>query len=228
MISSLQSAGVLLTLTWPWQYTRLHFVHISYTPLSAAVGAGRRYYGLLAQRFCYLKREYQEVFEDCFRRQYNLIHRLETNKLRNVAKVSSSAELYASRSIVSLATPADDRLHSRARVSHIHEVPALFPQFFGHQLTTDAISWGTLSNIVLTEEATTSSARIFIKILFQVQVVQCPASQYGNLQRLRRALWLLTGLSSGSSQLLTAQRTVPAVLTVRCVPPRRSCRRAWA
>lgn len=46
-----------------------------------------RYYGLLAQRFCYLKREYQEVFEDCFRRQYKLIHRLETNKLRNVAKV---------------------------------------------------------------------------------------------------------------------------------------------
>jgi pre-mRNA-splicing factor CWC22 len=51
------------------------------------VGTGGRYYGLLAQRFCYLKREYQEVFEDCFRRQYNLIHRLETNKLRNVAKV---------------------------------------------------------------------------------------------------------------------------------------------
>jgi hypothetical protein len=49
-------------------------------------------------------------------------------------------------------------------------------QFFGHLLTTDAISWGTLSNIVLTEEATTSSARIFIKILFQVQVLQHSAS----------------------------------------------------
>lgn len=46
----------------------------------------RRYFGLLAQRFCYIKREYQAVFEDCFRRQYSLIHRLETNKLRNVAK----------------------------------------------------------------------------------------------------------------------------------------------
>jgi hypothetical protein len=53
-------------------------------------------------------------------------------------------------------------------------------QFFGHLLTTDAISWGTLSNIVLTEEATTSSARIFIKILFQVrplsQASACRAS----------------------------------------------------
>ncbi len=86
----------------------------------------RRYYGLLAQRFCYIKREYQEVYEDCFRRQYNLIHRLETNKLRNVAK------------------------------------------FFAHLLATDAISWGALTNITLTEDATTSSARIFIKILFQV------------------------------------------------------------
>lgn len=59
----------------------------------------RRYFGLLAQRFCYIKREYQAVFEDCFRRQYSLIHRLETNKLRNVAK------------------------------------------FFGHLLSTDAVSW---------------------------------------------------------------------------------------
>jgi len=96
-------------------------------PKLPATTCPRRYYGLLAQRFCYLKREYQEVFEDCFRRQYNLIHRLETNKLRNVAK------------------------------------------FFGHLLATDAVSWGVLQNVVLTEDATTSSARIFIKILFQVR-----------------------------------------------------------
>jgi hypothetical protein len=29
----------------------------------------------------------QEVFEDCFRKQYSLIHRLETNKLRNVSSL---------------------------------------------------------------------------------------------------------------------------------------------
>jgi len=29
----------------------------------------RRYYGLMAQRFCLLKREYQELFQDCFRKQ---------------------------------------------------------------------------------------------------------------------------------------------------------------
>jgi pre-mRNA-splicing factor CWC22 len=59
-------------------------------------------------------------------RQYALIHRLETNKLRNVAR------------------------------------------FFGHLLATDAISWAVLENIRLTEDDTTSSSRIFIKVLFQV------------------------------------------------------------
>eukprot|EP01069_Polyplicarium_translucidae_P008930 Polyplicarium_translucidae@DN3273_c0_g1_i7.p1 len=39
--------------------------------------------------------------------------------------------------------------------------------FFAHLLATEAISWGVLSNIVLTEETTTSAARIFVKILFQ-------------------------------------------------------------
>jgi pre-mRNA-splicing factor CWC22 len=55
-----------------------------------------------------------------------MIHRLETNKLRNVAK------------------------------------------FFAHLLGTDALPWQSLAYIRLTEEDTTSSSRIFIKILFQV------------------------------------------------------------
>ncbi|KAI3920999.1 hypothetical protein MKW92_046630 [Papaver armeniacum] len=94
-----------------------------------------RYYGLLGQpgtepgtqmlwgqRFC---RIHQENFEKCFVQQYSMIHRLETNKLRNVAK------------------------------------------FFAHLLGTDALPWHVLAYIRLTEEDTTSSSRIFIKILFQ-------------------------------------------------------------
>ncbi|MQL73817.1 hypothetical protein Taro_006148 [Colocasia esculenta] len=57
--------------------------------------------------------------------QYSMIHRLETNKLRNVAK------------------------------------------FFAHLLGTDALPWHVLAYIRLTEEDTTASSRIFIKILFQ-------------------------------------------------------------
>ena len=40
-------------------------------------------------------------------------------------------------------------------------------KFFGHLLHTDALPWDCLSIIKLTEEDTTASSRIFIKILFQ-------------------------------------------------------------
>ncbi|WVY94619.1 hypothetical protein V8G54_033707 [Vigna mungo] len=46
-----------------------------------------RYYGLLGQRFCMINKVHQENFEKCFVQQYSMIHRLETNKLRNVAKL---------------------------------------------------------------------------------------------------------------------------------------------
>ncbi|KAI5064863.1 hypothetical protein GOP47_0019558 [Adiantum capillus-veneris] len=84
-----------------------------------------RYYGLLGQRFCMINSIYQKNFDMCFMKQYSMIHRLETNKLRNVAK------------------------------------------FFAHLLGTDALPWTVLVYIKLTEEDTTSSSRIFIKILCQ-------------------------------------------------------------
>ena len=84
-----------------------------------------RYYGLISGRFCLLHERWQDAFEEGFATQYNTIHRLETNKLRNVAKL------------------------------------------FGHLLHTDSISWSVLSCIHLNEDETTSSSRIFIKILVQ-------------------------------------------------------------
>ncbi|XP_010431014.1 PREDICTED: pre-mRNA-splicing factor CWC22 homolog [Camelina sativa] len=44
------------------------------------------YYGSLGQRFCMISKIYQESFEKCFVQQYLMIHRLETNKLRGVAR----------------------------------------------------------------------------------------------------------------------------------------------
>ncbi|RLO01200.1 hypothetical protein DYB28_016132, partial [Aphanomyces astaci] len=84
-----------------------------------------RYYGLLGQRFCLVQREYQAAFDDSFANQYATIHRLETNKLRNVAK------------------------------------------FFAHLLFSDALPWTVFEYIRLNEQETTSSSRIFIKILVQ-------------------------------------------------------------
>ena len=84
-----------------------------------------KFYGLMGQRFCQLKREWQAQFEALFAEHYTTVHRLEINRLRNNAK------------------------------------------FFAHLLATDAISWAVLQNIRLNEQDTTSSSRIFIKILFQ-------------------------------------------------------------
>ncbi|KYN00282.1 PREDICTED: pre-mRNA-splicing factor CWC22 homolog [Cyphomyrmex costatus] len=84
-----------------------------------------KFFGLLAGRFCAINKRYVTPFEQIFKDSYHTIHRLDTNKLRNVSK------------------------------------------FFAHLLFTDSISWSVLSCIKLNEEDTTSSNRIFIKILFQ-------------------------------------------------------------
>lgn len=46
-----------------------------------------KFYGLLAERFCRLKQEYRLMFEQLFRDSYDTVHRLESTKLRNVARL---------------------------------------------------------------------------------------------------------------------------------------------
>lgn len=84
-----------------------------------------KFYGLLAQRFCTINKIYIPPFEEIFKDTYATIHRLDTNRLRNVSK------------------------------------------FFAHLLFTDAIGWDVFECIRLNEDDTTSSSRVFIKILFQ-------------------------------------------------------------
>ena len=84
-----------------------------------------RFYGLLGERFCKIKDVYKENFEFQFEQQYQKVHRLETNKLRNLAKL------------------------------------------FAHLFYTDALDWTAFKVVKLTEEDTTSSSRIFIKIICQ-------------------------------------------------------------
>lgn len=40
-------------------------------------------------------------------------------------------------------------------------------RFFGHMLASDSISWAVLENIKMNEDDTTSSSRIFVKIMMQ-------------------------------------------------------------
>merc|ERR1712216_1111855 len=84
-----------------------------------------RFFSLQGERLCRLNPKYQEEFEEAFQAQFNTVHRLETNKLRNIGK------------------------------------------FFAHLLFTDAITWGLFLHIKITEDTTTSSSRIFIKVIFQ-------------------------------------------------------------
>lgn len=84
-----------------------------------------KFFGLLAQRFCAIDDVYKKHFFDLFIENYTVIHRLQTNKIRNVSKL------------------------------------------FAHLLLTEALDWHVLRCVTLTEEATTASSRIFLKILFQ-------------------------------------------------------------
>ena len=45
-----------------------------------------RFYGLVAQRLCQVAEVYQVNFNEVFLTQYETVHRLEVNKLRNAAK----------------------------------------------------------------------------------------------------------------------------------------------
>jgi len=84
-----------------------------------------RFFALQAERLCRLKPEYQDEFASAFETQFATVHRLETNKLRNIGR------------------------------------------FFAHLLYTDAISWSLFGPIRITEETTTSSSRIFVKVILQ-------------------------------------------------------------
>jgi pre-mRNA-splicing factor CWC22 len=95
-----------------------------------------KFYGLLAERFAKINPIWSDAFLASFSTVYLNIHRLETNRIRNVAKL------------------------------------------FGHMLSTDALPWNAiLGPIQLTEDATTSASRIFLKFLFQdlAEFFGCPA-----------------------------------------------------
>ena len=84
-----------------------------------------RFFGLLAGRFCQLSDVYKQRFQESFYARYSTLHRLDTNKLRNLAKM------------------------------------------YGYLLYSNSIEWKVFECVKLTEEDTTSSSRIFIKIVFQ-------------------------------------------------------------
>ncbi|KAL7920520.1 hypothetical protein ACQKWADRAFT_298264 [Trichoderma austrokoningii] len=84
-----------------------------------------KFFGMIGERFAKINRLWCDLFEQAFAKYYEIIHRYENNKLRNIAML------------------------------------------FGHMFASDALGWHCLGVIHLNEDETTSSSRIFIKILFQ-------------------------------------------------------------
>ncbi|CAN4077264.1 unnamed protein product [Withania somnifera] len=84
-----------------------------------------RYYGLLGQRFCMINKIHQENFEKCFVQQYSMIHRLETNKLHNVAKF-----FYSFDSIFPKDNPKNTRsaINFFTSIEYLKDMPRLIRQ----------------------------------------------------------------------------------------------------
>jgi pre-mRNA-splicing factor CWC22 len=84
-----------------------------------------KFYGLMSERLAKLNPVWTIGFSTAFRQYYETIHRYETNKLRNIARL------------------------------------------FGHALAADALPWTVFDVVRMNEDDTTSSSRIFLKILLQ-------------------------------------------------------------
>lgn len=82
-------------------------------------------YGGVAVRFCLKMQFWRGLFAQAFQHYYSVIHRYETNQIRNIATL------------------------------------------FGYVLASDALPWDVFEVVHMTEEDSTSSSRIFMKILLQ-------------------------------------------------------------
>ncbi|TKR68266.1 hypothetical protein L596_024267 [Steinernema carpocapsae] len=91
-----------------------------------------RFFGLLAERFCRLKKEFQESFESSFRETYEIIHRFDITKLRNVVRLYSHllATDAISWTVLSGVKMSEDNMTSAGRV---------FVKMMFQELTT---AWG--------------------------------------------------------------------------------------
>jgi hypothetical protein len=143
-----------------------------------------RYYGLLGARFCMLRREYQSRFEEAFQQQYAIIHRWVSGGCAVRALCAACVFLVrvqcvcmrAGRGLQHTRLPTNrpthhqippPRTNQRLETNKLRNVAKLF----AHLMAQDAVSWGVLGCVRLTEDDTTSSSRIFLKYLFQVGVV---------------------------------------------------------
>ena len=95
----------------------------SYTP----------FYGKLAERFCKLRKEFQDSFEKICRDTYHTIHRFDITKLRNMAKLVShllttdaiSWEIFSEVKMTKEDTTSSGRIYIKTIFLELSEVMGL-------------------------------------------------------------------------------------------------------
>ena len=104
-----------------------------------------RFYGLLAERFCRLRLEFQQAFQRIARDTYNTIHRFDPKKIRIMAELV--AHLLSTDAIDwAVSVHTDGNTHSVGLLNSLLQV---------------------ISDIKMTEDGTSSAGRIYTKIVFQ-------------------------------------------------------------
>ncbi|KAF7458419.1 cell-cycle-control protein [Cryptosporidium felis] len=95
----------------------------------------QKFFSLVAERLCNIKKEYQESFKQLFTESYEMAHRLETNKLRHVTKfysylLSKDAIPWSLMSIIQL---SDNETASSSRIF----IKILFQELSGNMGLTN-------------------------------------------------------------------------------------------
>ncbi len=87
------------------------------------------FYGLVSERFCKLNRVWNEYFERAFETYYDTIHRYETNRLRNIARLFghllANDAIFADAEIKALSTgmfPLDNPKNTRFSINYFTSI----------------------------------------------------------------------------------------------------------
>lgn len=124
-----------------------------------------RFYGHMGQRLCLLGQAWVAVFDEAFQQQvtaYKVINIL------NCFLMGSSVECFSFVQCLmlcfySLSLSLQYATVHRLETNKLRNTARFFAQLF----YSDSLPWTALSCVHLNEDETTSSSRIFVKILFQ-------------------------------------------------------------
>ncbi len=119
------------------------------------------FYGHIGRRLCLLGQVWVEVFDEAFQQQVLCVHQQDYSWLQLILKLW--LQFLTSPTVNHPHTPTQYATVHRLETNKLRNTAKLFSDLF----YSDALPWTALSCVHLNEEETTSSSRIFVKIMFQ-------------------------------------------------------------